>query len=70
MVTLLEIMMTVSPLFTSWPSTRLQEVTVPSMGATALKSAMASWASSSFFCCSWILVSMVDEPKYSSSSPS
>ena len=35
MVVVLEMMTTVSPLFTSAPSERVQEVTVPSIGATA-----------------------------------
>ena len=37
MVVVLEMMITVSPLLTSAPSARVQVVTVPSMGATALK---------------------------------
>ena len=37
--------MTVSPLLTSAPGVRVQEVTVPLMGAVALKLARAFWAS-------------------------
>ena len=49
MLTVLEIITTVSPLLTSWPGSMAQEVTVPSMGATALKSA-SFFSSSSTFC--------------------
>ena len=76
MVVLLEMMMTVSPLFTSCPSTRLQEVTVPSMGAVAWKLARALTASSSFFwawsscsCLARISVSRVEEPRVRMASP-
>ena len=46
----LEMMITVSPLLTSAPTVRVQAVTVPSMGATALKLARVFWASSNAFC--------------------
>ena len=76
MVVLLEMTSTVSPLFTSAPSVRVQVMTVPSMGATALKlarpfSASASfcWASVMAFCLSRICWSMVSEPMVSSTSP-
>ena len=44
MLVLLEMVMTVSPLLTSAPGVRVQEVTVPLMGAVALKLARAFWA--------------------------
>ena len=76
MVVLLEMMMTVSPLFTSAPGERVQVMTVPSMGATALKSARAFWAvsrvrtaSSSSSCLARIWESMVSEAMVSRAVP-
>ena len=70
MVVVLEMMTTVSPLFTSAPSERVQEVTVPSIGATALKSARALeasssavWASSISDCLARMSESMVGDPR-------
>ena len=76
MVVLLEIITAVSPLFTSCPTWRFMEVTVPSMGETALKlarafwaSASLVWASSSSFCLERMSRSMVSEPMVSRASP-
>ena len=76
MLVLLEMVMTVSPLLTSAPGVRVQEVTVPSMGAVALKLARAFWASVSLvvassisFCLARMSESMVSEPMVSRASP-
>ena len=76
MVVVLEMVMTVSPLLTSAPSVRVQVVTMPSMGAVALKLLSAFWASVSFsmassisFCLARMSESMVSEPITSRTSP-
>ena len=76
MLVVLEMVMTVSPLFTSMPGVRVQEVTEPSMGETALKSASPFWASASFFwassisfCLAMMSSSIVLEPRVSKASP-
>ena len=60
---------TASPAFTSPPSAMVQEMTVPSMGAVALRASTAAWASLSR---SWAAVSCssrLSEPMVSRASP-